>query len=454
MSKTVQPSKQTEWKGLDRISVVVHEMGNIWREMTKDDYGLDGEIEVVTPKASGEGFETAGGIIKVQSKAGESYVRYDMETSFITPVDQNDLDYWRKCTFPVLFIVYHPKDDKLYYKEVKAYIRDTPSVFAKPHHVTFDKTKDEFTASSNGEVAGYAKVSPARIAFDQKERLITNLLPIRTLPETLYYGTTRRRSRESIREDTDGFVPPFCIADGKLYSLSNLADEKCSLKKFLVGKVGTKQAIEWINDEERINDFIFLLNQLLGKHMARCGVRYNRDFGRNYFPRENTIDKAFKRTWTSVRTGVTDERTVVKYYEYGYDKFWRHLASQTSFERFGGAWFLRINHKYLFTEDGEKPCNPELVGPYSTSLKAEEHNSQVLNHVLFWADVLSLKKLIIAIKLDSRTVMTIDKMPLTAIAPFAIPDNPATYEEKVPSRQLTLLDLVQDADDGEESADA
>ncbi len=79
MSKTVQVSKLTEWKGLDRISAIVHGMGNIWREMTKDDYGLDGEIEVVTPKANGEGYETAGGIVKVQSKAGESYVRFDSE---------------------------------------------------------------------------------------------------------------------------------------------------------------------------------------------------------------------------------------------------------------------------------------------------------------------------------------------------------------------------------------
>src|SRR3954447_9197328 len=169
MSKTVQSSKLTEWKGLDRISVIVHEMGNIWREMTKDDFGLDGEIEVVTPKANGEGFETAGGIIKVQSKAGESYVRYDTDTSFSSPVDQNDLEYWQKCTFPVLYIVYHPKDDKLYFKEVKAYIRDTPGVFSKPHHIKFDKAKDEFTASSKAAVAQHAKVSPPRISFDQKE---------------------------------------------------------------------------------------------------------------------------------------------------------------------------------------------------------------------------------------------------------------------------------------------
>jgi hypothetical protein len=377
---------------LDRISTVVHEMGNIWREMTKDDFGLDGEIEVVTPKVNGEGFETAGGIVKVQSKAGESYVRYDSDTSFSSPVDQNDLEYWQKCTFPVLYIVYHPNDDKLSFKEVKAYIRDTPGVFSKPHHIKFDKAKDEFTASSKAEVCKHAKVSPPRIAFDQKERLFTNLLPIRKLPETLYYATTRRKSRESIRDEIEGFVPPFCIVDGKLYSLSDLADEKCALNKFCLGKVGTKPATEWIADEARVNDFIFLLNQLLGKHMGRCGVRYNRDFGRNYFPRESAEGTAFKRAWTSVRTGVADERTVVKYYEYGKDKFWRHLASETSFERFGGAWFLRITPKYFFTEDGEKPCDSELVGPYTTSLKADEHNSHVLNHVLFWADVLAFHK--------------------------------------------------------------
>ena len=43
MGKTVLPSKFQEWKGLDRISLAVHEMGCIFREITKDDYGLDGE---------------------------------------------------------------------------------------------------------------------------------------------------------------------------------------------------------------------------------------------------------------------------------------------------------------------------------------------------------------------------------------------------------------------------
>jgi hypothetical protein len=437
----------TEWKGLDRISAVVHGMGNIWREMTKDDFGLDGEIEVVTPKANGKGYETTGGIIKVQAKSGESYVRYDSDASFSTPVDQNDLEYWQACTFPVLFIVYHPKDDELYFKEVKAYIRDTPGVFSKPHHIKFDKAKDKFRASSEAELSQHAKISPPRISFNQKERLFTNLLPIKSLPKTLYYATTRRKDRQAICDEIDGFIPPFCIVEGELYSFSDLAKDDCTLKQFCEGKIATKAASEWLTDDERRKDYIFLLNQLLGKHMRRCGIRYNRDFGRSYFPRENDKDLEFRRTWTSVRTNVTSERIVTKYYEYGQDKFWRHLAVETWFMQMGDHWFLEIRPKYFFTVDGEKPSDGELAGPYTTSLKANEHNSQVLNHVLFWADVLSLQKCLIQVRLDDQTILEIEKHPLTGIATFGISDDPATSEEKAPPRQPLLFDSFEDEDD-------
>src|SRR5438105_5038806 len=90
--KTVPPSKFQEWKGLDRISAAVHEMKCIFREITKDDYGLDGEIEVIAPKQDGTGYETTGGIIKVQAKSGESYVKQDTATGFITPIEKSDLE--------------------------------------------------------------------------------------------------------------------------------------------------------------------------------------------------------------------------------------------------------------------------------------------------------------------------------------------------------------------------
>ncbi len=67
MPKTVPESKFQEWKVLDRISLIV-------REITKDDFGIDGEIEIVIPKPDGKGYEATGGIIKVQAKSGMSYV--------------------------------------------------------------------------------------------------------------------------------------------------------------------------------------------------------------------------------------------------------------------------------------------------------------------------------------------------------------------------------------------
>ena len=185
MGKTVPETKRTEWKGIDRITDVVHQMGCIWRGITKDDFGLDGEIEVVTPKPNGTGSETTGGIVKVQAKSGTKYVVQDTDTAFASPVEEKDLTYWHKCTFPVLYIVYHPGDEKLYFKEVKQYIKETLDVFQRPFRIRFDKTKDCFGPTSKDAVCYHASVSPPRISFTEKERLFSNLLLVRQLPERI-----------------------------------------------------------------------------------------------------------------------------------------------------------------------------------------------------------------------------------------------------------------------------
>jgi hypothetical protein len=138
MPKTVLESKFQEWKGLDRISLIVHEMKCIFREITKDDFGIDGEIEIVIPKSDGKGYEATGGIIKVQAKSGMSYVRGDSETSFYSPVKQEDLELWYKANFPTIYIVYHPDDDRLYWKEIQSYVKNTPNVWAAPFKIVFD----------------------------------------------------------------------------------------------------------------------------------------------------------------------------------------------------------------------------------------------------------------------------------------------------------------------------
>jgi len=131
-----------------------------------------------------------------------------------------------------------------------------------------------------------------------------------------------------------------------------------------------------------------MLNQLLGIHMRRCGLKYAHDFDRNYFPRYDDDKLVFKRDWYNVRTARSaPPRIVVKYYEYGIDKFWRHLASSLSFRTIGNTWYLQVIPKYFYTHDGHTPYDRDKTGPYTTKLKARERNIHVLNHVLFWSDV-------------------------------------------------------------------
>jgi hypothetical protein len=80
----------------------------IFREINKDDFGIDGEIEVVIPKPDGKGYQTTGGIIKVQAKSGMSYVKQDTETSFSSPVSKADLETWYQANYPTVYIVHHP----------------------------------------------------------------------------------------------------------------------------------------------------------------------------------------------------------------------------------------------------------------------------------------------------------------------------------------------------------
>ena len=302
MAKNVPATKFTELKGLDRISTITHEMNCLFRVISQDDVGIDGEIEVVTPKENGNGFETSGGIIKVQAKSGSSYVKKDHGSTFATPVRKNDLTYWNNCTFPVFFIVYHPEDDALYYKEIKAYIHATVDVWQSPLEVVFDKASDLFSSDSKDSVCEHAAVSPPRITFDQQEHLYSNLLPVIRLPKTLTFAKTRRKSATRIREDIEGYKPPFCIHDGYIYTLSDLDHEMNVLRDVCnLDTINEMPFSDWLDDFALRNNLVYMVNQLFGNHCYRCGLAYNRDFKRTYFPREsdNDDDKSVTRKWTS-----------------------------------------------------------------------------------------------------------------------------------------------------------
>ncbi|MCL4279994.1 MAG: DUF4365 domain-containing protein, partial [Ignavibacteriaceae bacterium] len=358
MPKTVLPSKFSEWKGLDRINIVIHEMKCIWRELTKDDFGIDGEIEVVIPKPDGKGYEATGGIIKVQAKSGASYIVSDTSTSFSARgISKDDLDLWHKSSYPVIYIIYHPDDDKLYWKDVKSYIKTTPNVWHPPFKIDFGKAVDEFTPNCLSRLQEIAGISPPRISFNQKERLFSNLLRLQKWPEKVWSAPCQAKRREDIWKHIQGFTPPFIVVNQRLYTFSDLSNEGCIFRDHYDTKNVSWELSETLwQDEVGSRHYVDLLNQMLTNHLRRFGIRYDKDFNRHYFViKPDATVKEYKQRWFNIITGRTSIRTVAKYYEYGYDKFWRHLAADLSFKKFGKSWFLQIIPKYFFTQDGIIP---------------------------------------------------------------------------------------------------
>ncbi len=459
MPKTVHKSKFQEWRGLDRISLVVHEMKCIFREITKDDFGIDGEIEVVEEKPDGTGYQTTGGVIKVQAKSGMSYVKQDTPERFVSPVKKDDLETWCRANYSTVYIVYHPNDDKLYWKEVKNYVKNTPGVWQPPLYITFDKAQDEFSPGCFQSVRSLAPSSQStRISFSASEQLFSNLLKIKRIPR-VWSAPCTVRHYDDVRHSIQGFVTPFNVVADRIYSFSNLYEKACNLRKFCdAAKIHEESLDDWWDDLVLQRNYVFMLNQLLGIHLRSCGLRYNKKFSRNYFPRENEDDDEFKTEWYNMRTSQKiPGRLTAKHYIYGYDEFWRHLAANITFQRIGESWFLQIIPKYFFTEDGIQPWESEKVGEYTTRIKAQERNPNVLNHVLFWSYILTRSERCkttskeMKIMLDGHIIMIIERMPFTGVANFAIPFDPAIYEEPTSSDQLnflgTLFELEEDDDD-------
>ncbi|MCQ3935711.1 MAG: hypothetical protein DPW18_01565 [Chloroflexi bacterium] len=444
MPKIVRNSKFQELKGLDRIQFAVHEMKCLWRELNKDDIGIDGEIEILQPKPDGKGAIPTNKIIKVQAKSGKSYVKYDTADGFQVPVDKDDLEYWAKSNYPIIFIIYHPDDDQLYWKDIKGYVKNVPDVFRPPIKFVFDKKADLFPPQNPSHIYEVAQVSIPRVRTDQQEKLFSNLFLVQRVPKTIWAAPALTNldhaSIQAILRSRKVFVPPFAVERGNIYTLSKLENLDCVLREFCnTTKISSEPESNWRINKDYRRSYVSMLNRLLRAYAYHCNLRYTKEFRRFYFPKNENSLEPVKIKWTSQRTKFKDERTVAEYYHYGVDYFWRHLAAGLNFRLFGPSWFLEINPKYFFTTDGETAWDSEKVGPYTTSKKSSERNPHVLNHVLFWAQYLSQGKHNIQIRLDGEVVLKIEKMPFAGLANFAITDDPAIYKEPPEIRQMDFL---------------
>jgi len=222
-------------------------------------------------------------------------------------------------------------------------------------------------------------------------RYMSNLLEVLTWPETVWHaGTTARRPADVWEGKSDTFLPPFILADTRLYTFADLRD---STNPFC-GTIDPHDAramatTDFMNGEEGERRFVRLLNQCLYRFLKTQGLIVARKRQRAYFPRSDTGPREITyqarlrratRTVTKPIVSKTTERV----------RYWEHEAIRLGFDRYGDAWVLHLLPGYVFTVNGwTRLVEGNKVGSLATRRAARDYNLQVHNDLIFWLWVLS-----------------------------------------------------------------
>ena len=418
--KVVPVSKHAEWAGLDRISVVVHAMRCIWREQEKDDIGIDGEIELCLPRSDGKGMVGTGKVIKVQAKSGASYIHQDRVDSFAFSARRRDLEYWKNANVPVVLVVYHPKDDSLYWVDIQGYVDRKPEVWEAPHHVQFDKNANVLSESAYQDLLDLVGSSQTRVATDIEETVFSNALQFISPPSTIHVSEVLPSKRANFRSRLSGYVPPHAFRSGDVITFTNPATSTNALTSVVSQEHVSTSRSHWLEEPDNSREFSYLLRQLVHKHICRLGLEYCRDLRRYYFrPPEPGADKR-RQTWRNPRTGRKATRQVSSKHKYGPVDFVWHLAMEFDIHTDGEHWWLLIEPKHHYTTDGAARWKGKMATSMSIRRKAREFNSQYLNHVLFWAYILSDGRPEFSLSTDYTDVATVAGVPWSTTVGFGI----------------------------------
>ena len=143
-------SSTKERLGVLHVATILTEMGQIFRETSNSDTGIDGYVEEVNNKR-----EATGRLLAVQIKSGVSYLHVNDEY-FIFYADESHIKYWKLYPIPVMLCVYNPETGKIYYKAILPYDHEVSTKIIIPKtQVLSNDNREGFLESIAGFSSAY-----------------------------------------------------------------------------------------------------------------------------------------------------------------------------------------------------------------------------------------------------------------------------------------------------------
>ena len=374
----------------------------IFREISKSDFGIDGEVELTRVNEDRK-TEPLGEIMKVQIKtvsSDNSYIRNERATTFEFYPRKEDIEYWEKYKkngIEVLLVIYDNRKDALYCKKVI----DTDVFVGKENlkkgkkkntnAVTFHKSDNLLQPSTNDFTVKFSNSFKTRVAFGIQEYLLTNFLKYQQHPKQMYVYECQYTNKEAIYKEITQEEAPFFIAkNSQVYTATELGNGYSSFKKKVLQDVPAKLITyaQILEDRKLRNYYIELLNQYLKYFFRTKKMTFQKDYNRYYFwipkEEESVIIPAVTR-----KRGQQTQKEAVKKYTYGKLTFFRHYALECKHFFLCNELYLILQPKYYFTENGKTPLAPKYITKLTNYLTSREYNNHFCDWLHFWFSYLS-----------------------------------------------------------------
>jgi hypothetical protein len=304
-------------------------------------------------------------------------------------------------------------------------------------------------------------------ASNQRETLLSSLLPVTGLPHTVYSATllNAETSESDAAKSADysqvgrDVVFPFLIREHRLLTFGDLRKSNSPFKALVDTDVESIAVSEMVFEAEGHRRVVALLNRSMSKHLGRYRMRFDREHNRYYFTADRDRDSGELQNRSlryRTKTNRNQKRDVVHQVQRRSDGLlkdeWWHDAVQLRFETSRSGWFLSVRPEFHLTSDGDKPLPSNRIGRRVTRKKSRVYNDIYLNLLWFWKEFLTEGNPRLVIKVGEQSILIGGAYVETHVEWPGIPNDRIDVSAAPAQENLfSLLDLSDETDFDDES---
>ena len=230
-------------------------------------------------------------------------------------------------------------------------------------------------------------------ADDVDEVLHSNLFKVKKIPKMVYIGKTKYENKYKLdnilQKKNINFHSLKCrLYNKKIVTFKNLHDRDNIFNEIVYeNEIQTDETKNWLNDDDRSNIIMQLLNEKFIDLAQHNKIKYDRN-SKKFFYTISNDENIRNEKWLTRHGRISIKRTVNKIYDEKLGKMYVHEAVNAKIIKINDALYLKINPTKLITLNKKNPEINTEYGPIITKESYRIYNQQYLNSILFWINKL------------------------------------------------------------------